>query len=275
MEKLQAAIEKARSQRQRSRPDVAAKPVDPPLEAEDDTLRSRWLELVPMEVPERIVRLNRLVAAEGGIAAGPFDMLRTRILQRARENGWKKVALVSPHSRCGKSTTAANLAFSFGRQTDLRTMVLDLDMRRAGLAKVLGQSCECMMGDVLEGKQNFRDQARRLGENVALGLSNGPIANPAEILQSQRAGVVLSALEADFKPDVMLFDMPPLIATDDNYGFLNNVDCALLLAEAEQTTVEQIDIAERQLAELTSVMGIVLNKCHYNEGAYGYGYGYG
>ena len=32
--------------------------------------------------------------------------------------------------------------------------------------------------------------------------------------------------------------------------------------------------AERQVAEITNVMGIVLNKCRYFDGAYGYEYGY-
>ena len=59
------------------------------------------------------------------------------------------------------------------------------------------------------------------------------------------------------------------------FGFLKNADCALFLIEAERTTLDQIDSAERQLAELTAVMGVVLNKCRHGDAAYGYGYGYG
>ena len=275
MEKLQAAIEKARSQRQkRGQPQPVSVPEKVPEKPADETLQARWQGLVPVEVSQRLISANRLAASAGGTEAGPFDMLRTRILQQSRANGWKRVALVSPHSGCGKSTTAANLAFSFGRQRDLRTMVLDLDLRRVGLARILEQDCARTMGDVLTGGVAFADHGRRLGDNVALGLNSSPVQNPAEILQSGKAGEILDAIEADFKPDIMIFDMPPLAAADDNFGFLKNADCALLLAAAERTTVDQIDVAERQLAELTSVMGIVLNKCLYTEGAYGYGYGY-
>ncbi|MEM1003747.1 MAG: CpsD/CapB family tyrosine-protein kinase [Pseudomonadota bacterium] len=275
MEKLQAAIEKARSQRQRrSQPQPAAQPEKASEKPSDAAFQTRWHGLVPVEVSPRLINSNRLVASAGGKEAGPFDMLRTRILQQASMHSWKRVALVSPHSGCGKSTTAANLAFSFGRQTDLRTMVLDLDLRRVGLAKILEQDCARTMGDVLTGTVAFADHGRRLGDNVALGLNSSPVQNPAEILQSSKASEVLNQIEADFKPDVMIFDMPPLAAADDNFGFLKNADCALLLAAAERTTVDQIDVAERQLAELTNVMGVVLNKCLYTEGAYGYGYGY-
>jgi Mrp family chromosome partitioning ATPase len=98
------------------------------------------------------------------------------------------------------------------------------------------------------------------------------VETSAEILQTQKTREAIAALEAEYAPDIMLFDMPPLHAADDNFGFLNNVDCALLIAEAERSTVSQIDVAERQLAELTNVMGVVLNKSRYTDGAYGYGY---
>jgi Mrp family chromosome partitioning ATPase len=68
----------------------------------------------------------------------------------------------------------------------------------------------------------------------------------------------------------MLFDMPPLMANDDSHGFLRSVDCALLVVVAEKTPMEQIDVAERQLSELTNVMGIILNRCRYTTGAHGY-----
>ncbi|MCG7522392.1 CpsD/CapB family tyrosine-protein kinase [Ruegeria sp. Ofav3-42] len=276
MEKLQVAIEKARSQRQKageSRP--AAAPVAKPVKPTDESLRTCWKDLAPIEVPESVITQNRLVASADGPAAAPFDMLRTRILQQAKSRDWKRVALVSPHSACGKSTTAANLAFSFGRQSDLRTIVLDLDLRRSGLRRILGQHCQHTMADVLRGEVPFSKHAQRLGDNVALGFNGSTVRSAAEVLQSGKASEVLNSIQAGFEPDLMLFDMPPLMEVDDNFGFLGNVDCALLLIEAERTTVDQIDVAERQLSELTNVMGVVLNKAHYTEGAYGYGYGYG
>ncbi|MCK8465153.1 CpsD/CapB family tyrosine-protein kinase [Aliiroseovarius sp. S1339] len=271
MEKLQAAIEKARKQRagQGSPRQMSGRRSGSPV-----AMSEEWAALAPFEVSARHAQQNRLVSLDGGIEAGPFDMLRTRILQQASNNDWKRIALVSPHSACGKTTTAANLIFSFGRQADLRTMVLDLDLRRQGLAKVLGLNREGHMGDVLQGTTSFAEHGRRWGDNVAVGLNSGTIENASEILQSTKTKQTLDDIQAQYAPDIMLLDMPPLIGTDDNFGFLQNVDCAILLAEAERTTVEQVDIAERQLSELTTVMGVVLNKSHFSDGAYGYGYGY-
>ena len=106
-----------------------------------DASEAAWVAPKLISVRPIDVRRNRLVALGGGVGAAPFDMLRTRILQQARKNDWRRVAVVSPHSACGKSTTVANLAFSFSRQTDVRTVVLDFDLRRAGLTRILGQEC--------------------------------------------------------------------------------------------------------------------------------------
>lgn len=271
MERLHAAIEKARRQRQ----STPAEPLSAPRAGEpaSEALAAVWAALKPLDVPAAQARKSRLVAYDGGQDAGPYDLLRTRILQQAQKNNWRRVAVVSPHSECGKTTTVANLAFSFGRQKDLRTLAFDFDLRRVGLARVLGQQCRHTMADILERRVDFADHALRHGTNVAIGLNAGPVRNPSEVLQSQQTRDVLDEIEASYQPDIVLFDMPPLMSSDDNFGFLKNVDCALILAEADRTTTAQIDLAERQVSELTNVMGIVLNKCRYATEGYGYDYG--
>lgn len=322
MERLQAAIEKARAQREatgqgdfrtdplgdpggepgaaprrpppaRPRPPEARAPEarapeprvpesrvsdprasDPAVSVEAEAVEATWRALRQLETRDGTFDRSRVVAHAGGREAAPYDLLRTRMLQQARKNGWRRIALVSPHSGSGKTTTAANLIFSFGRQRDLSTLVLDFDLRRAGLSKLLGQSLHHGMEDVLEGRVSFADHGLRLGSNVAIGLNRGPTANPSELLQSRRTPAALDELEAALSPDLVLFDMPAMMASDDNYGFLRNVDCALMLAAAEQTSMDVIDVTEREIAELTDVMGIVLNKCRYTDGAYGYEYAY-
>ena len=81
---------------------------------------------------------------------------------------------------------------------------------------------------------------------------------------------VLAEIESNYQPDIVLIDTPPLMANDDSHGLLEMVDCALLVVAAERTPMERVDVAERQLSELTNVMGIVLNRCRYTRGAHGY-----
>ncbi|WP_424831761.1 CpsD/CapB family tyrosine-protein kinase [Ruegeria sp.] len=273
MERLQEAIQKARKAR-------ASRQVEPlvlsdahaPAEAEID--ENLWQSLPEMKIDPSLIEKNRLISFRGGPEATPYDMLRTKMLQQTLSNGWRRVALTSPYSGCGKSTAAANLAFSLGRQADLRTIVIDLDMRRRGLVNILKQTGSHSMADVLQGKVPFREHARRYGDNVIFGLNYTPTRNSSEILQSRQTIEVLEQIENEFKPDIILFDTPPLMVSDDSHGFLKNVDCSLLLAAAEETSIDHIDVAERQLAELTQVMGIVLNKCRYISGSFGNEQGY-
>jgi len=273
MERLQAAIEKAREQREtggQQRPAAARRRAEPQRVFDE----SAWTALAPLELNRKALHRNRIVAFEGGAEAAPYDMLRTRMLQQTLEHGWRRVAITSPDSNSGKTTTAANLAFSLERRRDVRTLVLDFDLRRGGLARMLGQKVDYTMADVLEGRIKFSEHARRYGDNVAFGLNGATARNPSELLQSRRTTEMLDELEQTYEPDLIIFDLPPMMATDDSFGFLKNVDCALILAGAEKTGMDRIDVAERQVAELTNVMGIVLNKSRYTDGAYGYEPGY-
>lgn len=124
----------------------------------------------------------------------------------------------------------------------------------------------------------------KLDETVTFGLISNAQGGCGELLHwvlrafsvetDSSENYVTMRIEADYAPDIMFFDMPPQMSTDDNFGFLKKFACTLLLAEAERTTVDQINLVERQLAEQTNVMGVVFNKSHYIGRDHGYGYGY-
>lgn len=280
MERLQAAIEKARVMRGETQESQAAQgsraAMRAPLAGQDpghnqdrerseqDAVDAAWAALKQVDLDKRRMARNRVRTLAQNSESAPFDLLRTRMLQMCKQNDWRRVAIVSPHAACGKSTTALNLAFSLERQKDLRSLIFDFDLRRSGLTKLVGHTPDHDITAVLEGAVRFADQGLRRSENVAFGLSGaGKTLNPSETLQSQQTTAVLDQVEATYQPNLMLFDMPPLLASDDNFGFLQNVDCALILVAAEETRMSQIDLAERQVAELTNVMGVVLNKCRH------------
>ena len=272
MERLQAAIEKARAQRDETRPPEAAglataRPA--PAGTEAGRVAAAWTALRPLDTsgPE-YGAAGHLVAYSPGGAAGAYDILRTRLVHQAQANGWRRIAVVSAGPGAGKTTTVANLAFSLARQADYRSLVIDFDLRRVALARALGQKVEHTMEEVIEGSVPFAAHALRHGDNVAFGLNGHPVAGPAELLQSQRTKAALAAIEETYQPDFVIYDVPPLFTGDDTLGFLRNVDCALIVVAAEETPMSQIDTAERQVAELTQVMGVVLNKCRMTSDEY-------
>jgi Mrp family chromosome partitioning ATPase len=260
---------------------LAQAPVPRPVEAEGaaeavpPAVEAAWRALSPLRPDARRMARARIVAQEAGPEAAPFDVMRTRLLQQCRANGWRRVAITSPGPGCGKSTVALNLAFSLARQRDLRTVLIEADLRRPSLAKMLGVRDPVSVARVLEGTEPFARHALRHGTNLAVAMNQGPARNPAELLHGPNVAPVLAAVEQVYAPTVMLFDLPPLFANDDALAFVGHVDAVLIIAAAERTTIAEVDACERDLAAHVPVMGVVLNKCRYLGPAYGYGYGYG
>lgn len=271
MERLEVALEKAREKRQAIQ-EVVEKGTPDPVAAPKDA--DAWGRLRELNISTRVARANRITTLTTGPLSSPYDILRSRTLRVMRENNWKRLAITSPNAGCGKTTVATNLAISIARQSDLKVMVLDVDMRRPALSKILGHKDTQSLHGVFAGRVPAENQLLRLGENLAFGLNYKPAANPAELLHSNKTREILDELEQVYQPDIMIFDMPPMQASDDNVGFLPIVDCALLVAAAEGTKMKQIDNSEKELAELTNVLGIVLNKCRYMDSDSGYDYEY-
>lgn len=276
MERLQAALEKARAQREgretTEKPIVRGPSVQGAAAAKTAPAPGSW-DSIPIGQWDRAhLTKQRVVGFGGGVEANAVDMLRTRVVQLMRQNGWKRVAVTSPDKSAGKSTTCCNLLASLSRQTDRRTILFDLDLRRPSLASILGHKGEVSFSSVLAGEVPFEKQAVRFSEVSAVAMNYRPERNPSELLLSDRTASVLAQIEKTYQPDIMIFDMPPMLVTDDALAFLKNVDCAIIVAGAESTTIDQIDLCEKEIAGQTNVLGVVLNKCRHLEQGYGYEY---
>lgn len=267
MERIQQAIAKARAARQGREVREAVPPT-----VSDPGLEGLWSALTEVPVQPRQLEAARIVAHHPGSSSTAFDLMRTNLLKHLREHGWSRVAITSPSSGCGKTTVCLNLGFSLARQAELRVLVLEMDLRRPAIVRTLGLTGKPCLADVLAGKETPDKGLLRIGKNLAIGASADPTANPAELLSSGQAAAAIDAIEARFKPDVILFDLPPVLVIDDTLAFLDQVDCALMIAAAEESTVAEIDRAGRELAEYTKVLGVVLNKCRFLDRTEGYGY---
>jgi Mrp family chromosome partitioning ATPase len=277
MEKIQSAIAKARAARSGEAP--AERPVPPATPAAparprgaSSEIAAAWEALPAFIPPTALMLRNHVLAFEGGAGATPFNMLRTKLLQQMRANNWRRLAITSPGAGCGKSTLALNLAFSLGRQPELRTLVAEMDLRRPSLARMLGLRSGHNFVRVLQGAAQARDHMVRHGPNLAFATNHSAFRNPAELLHAPSVPEALKAIEAAYDPDIFLFDTPPMLAGDETMAFIGQVDCVLLVAAAESTSVKEVDDCERELASQTNVLGVVLNKCRYMGPEYGYSY---
>lgn len=259
MERIQSALAKARAARDRKLQGATPGGGRPAVES------GPWASLAEISFDPRTLEQNRIVALHPGQAAASFDVMRTNLLRTLRSNGWTRVAITSPSPGCGKSTVAANLAFSLSRLSDTRVLLVELDLRHPSLLEMLGQPRgQNFAGALAAGQLDFA-QIRRSGRNLAFALNSHPMESPAELLSAARTADLIDEVEAQLRPDVVIFDLSPMLVSDDAIAFLDQVDCALMVAAADETTVAEIEKCGKDLAKRTQVLGVVLNKCRYME----------
>ncbi|CAM5475137.1 hypothetical protein ATER59S_03207 [Aquamicrobium terrae] len=263
MEHIQIALDKAR-QRQDQSLLAFDRPREPSVEA-------IWSSLPERTPDPALLAANRIVTATmSDPARVAFGMLRTRVLQMIRHNNWTSIAITSPTPECGKTVVALNLAFSLARQKDCRTLLLDLDLRRPRVNELLGAKNAPAVERVLQGQAPAESVFVRYAENLAIATNPRSVGFSSELLQSGKAGEALKEVQRRLQPDVVLYDLPPMLCGDDVMAFLPNVDCAILVVAAEATKVPEVDLCERDLSEKTNLLGVVLNKCRYTQDEYGY-----
>jgi Mrp family chromosome partitioning ATPase len=236
-----------------------------------------------MELPQLWTKLRKvqpdrhLLAAERIVTMGrtdeahyTFDILRTKILKIMRENNWRSIAITSPTGGCGKTVVGLNLAYSLSSLSEFRTVLLDLDLRRPRVAELLGMEQAPSMESFLMEEIPIAQMFVRVTENLAVGANGASVSNAAELLHRTSIVRRLDELKGTLKPDLMLFDLPPMLVNDDALAFLPNVDCVILVVAAEASTLGEIEICERTLKQECNLLGVVLNKCQYDPGKYGY-----
>lgn len=276
MEKLQAALARAREKREND-----GRPVrrgDTMLRggtrrsALEAKVKERWDALPIVDTVPAHLEKSRVYANRATVEGQHYDILRTKLLLEMRRNDWKRIAITSASPACGKTTTACNLIAGLGRQPELRGMLFDLDFRRPSISKVFGLTPPRSLEDVFNEQVPFSEHAVRLHENTCLSMTTSFVSDPAQLILRSRTMEIIDSIQDDYMPDMMLFDTPPVMVSDETRGFFKHVDAVLIIAAAESTTVAQLDEVEREVAQYTSVAGIVLNKCRFIEEDYGYTY---
>ncbi len=232
-----------------------------------------WESIGPIALnAERLSGNGLFTQASENPAVAVFDMLRTRLLQALRERGWQRIAVTSPTHGCGKSFVAANLALSLSRLPANRTILMDLELRRPHLAGIFGVTDAAPLQEFLSGEQPLESHFRRFGKTLALCLNGAAVADPATVLQDPDTAQALDAMITQLQPDAVIYDMPPVLVSDDVIAMIPHIDAVLLVADGTRTTADEIKATERLLEGRVPLMGVVLNRAQDRKlGRYTYG----
>lgn len=224
-----------------------------------DDRAPRWQDL-PIATPGPNGDMPLVDDHRNSAAARAFDLLRTRLRQTTLEHGWVNIAITAPTSGCGNSFSATNLALSLSRVPGSRTVLMDMNLRNPGLARAFDMDAPGAMSDLLGGRTSLGQQMVRVSDTLALGLNNQVEVNAAEILQDSTTAETLLRMRASLQPEIVLYDMPPMLEHDDLSAFLPQLDGVLLISDGSQTMARHLRECERMLEGQAPLLGIVLNR---------------
>ena len=235
------------------------------------------LEDLPLFSPKRAdLNSHKLVGFDShDTRARPFNLLRSSLSKKLKENGLRLIGMTSATPAAGKSYLSLNLASSLARVADQPVFLVDLDIRRASVAEEIGLEVDRGIESFLEGESNNLAELGRQVEGTQLAIFPAVRRklNTAELLASERFAQMIDIFRNRSDAAIVLFDLPPAFASDDTMIGLEQLDGYVLVVDSGKTTKKHV---EDVLAVLhpTPCVGTILNR--YKGGfadTYGYGYG--
>ena len=193
-------------------------------------------------------------------ASWAFDVLRTQVLQKMDENGWRTLAITSPGVESGKAVVAINLAMSIAQQTNRTALLVDFDLRRPSVARSLGLNRTVSLNDFFDGRASIGEALVNPGiERLVVLPTNHPVARASEVLSSVKVGDLIDEVRERYSDRIVMFDLPPILAADDVMSVLPRIDCVLLVVGSGVSTESEVEETMSRLSK-ANLLGVVLNK---------------
>lgn len=214
---------------------------------------------------------NRIVSHLSNDAnTSVFDSLRTQVLQTMEENDWQTIAIVSPTPESGKTVVSTNLAISIAHQPQKTAVLVDFDLRRPKVARYLGIHTEKSINEYLEDKAKIEDvMVNPSIPRLIVMPTMRPVSRPAEALASGRVKGLIQELKDRYASRIIVFDLPPILGSDDAMVLLPHVDCILMVIANGVSTAPEIAEAMRYLPK-ENLIGVVYNKAENESKPYYY-----
>lgn len=208
---------------------------------------------------------NRILVPDVGALATPgapdaYDILRTRLLQRARANGWTKIAVTSPGPGEGKSVTSLNLALSIAREGRNSVFLIDLDLRNPSICRHLGVAPSVDIVRFLQGEVGPESVFFSIGlENLTIAGGLTSVEQSSDLLAAGRVKQLIDYIRSIASHPLILIDLAPALSTADVLVLAPSVDATLLVVAQGKTRRDSLSRTVELLAEYT-LAGVVLNR---------------
>jgi len=255
--KIQKALEKARAEQAADAPRVTDEPAGPTYVVRPAQGGQVDPHIVAYHHPHSHLTesFRRVKAMIRGVAGA--EKLRT-------------VAITSAGKGEGKSTTALNLAIAMCQDFDQRVCLVDADLRRPRIHRLLGFTPRRGLSDVLNGDALPEDVLIADAVPRLTVLPGGRSSRaPSEMLGSPRMKQLIEELRSRF--DFIMFDTPPVLTVADAIVLGPMTDGVILVIQAGKVRKRPVERAV-ELLHNSKIIGFILNRGDMVLSHYGYRY---
>ena len=190
-------------------------------------------------------------------AAEEYNKTAITMISAAADQPLRRVLIASAQHGEGRTCVALNLACALA-QAKQRVLVVDTDLQRPSLHRLLGIEAESGIAEVVTN--NLPVSAATINV-LPYGFHVLPlrerVENSAEILASPTLREVLDDCEADY--DFMLFDSSPLLDSKDANLLMKLTHATVMVVRPGKTNAGHLSRAIAPLPE-DNVFGVVLNR---------------
>ena len=183
----------------------------------------------------------------------------------------KTMVITSSGQGEGKSTTSANLAVVFATAGQ-RVLLVDADMRKPTVYRTFNLNNLRGLSTILSTATDSSEVIQSTGiENLSV-LTSGPNPlNASELLGSVRMNQVIEEVKKMY--DIVIFDMPPVVAVTDAQIMASKTDGTLLVVRENISRKESLAKAKELLSMVQArMLGVIYNGAEQSRDQ-GYYYG--
>ncbi len=174
----------------------------------------------------------------------------------------------------GKTFTSINLAFSIAAELDKKVLLIDADVAKPSISRVLGFESKVGLIDFLETDEMTLSDI--ILETEVSGLRIIPAGKShkfsTELLASNKMVTLSEELSERYSDRIVIFDSPPLLATTQAEVLASQMGQIVLVIAAETTPQNYVMESVKKLQNCSDVVLTLLNKAQRNLNTY-YGYG--
>lgn len=206
------------------------------------------------------------------IAAEQFRKLKATILKDFDRNSGACILISSAVAGEGKTLTATNLAISIAQEIQQHVLLIDADLRRPSIHKVLSIGDTQGLSEYLSGNVELSQLIVKTSVPKLSVLTAGTIATkPAELCSSNKMKDLIREVRQRYDDRYIIIDSTPVISTSEPDILARQVDGILFVVRAGKTPREAI---QRSLMcfEKEKIIGMVFNEIDTRATGYHYGY---